>query len=444
MRLRMKCVVAVVLAWGVAAVAQKPAPLVIISIDGMKPEYVTHAAEHGLKVPELRTFLTAGTYAEGVTGVVPTVTYPSHTTLVTGVWPAEHGIVDNTVFDPLGEHPNLWYLNWKDIKVQTLYGAAGSAGLETAAVGWPVTVGAPIDYLIAEYAQSEKSDWPAKGIHHPEDIEAQLGISPDVPKQTAAEQDVTKTAQSVAILQKFHPDLMLIHLANLDEEEHDHGPFSTEANAAIEVLDAQVAEIEHAALKANHHTRIAIVSDHGFQRTEKRVNLNIVFEQAGLITLPRGANKKTAITDWQAEAWPAGGANAIIVKGDDPGVIAKTRQVLLGIKANPYYGIDHVLEHDELVKRGGFPEAAFFVDFKEPFSPGGAVAGPVVTPHPHTGTHGFLPDDPQMRSTFMIKGNGIAKARDLNVIDMRQIAPTFAALLNVTLPAAKQPALNVK
>src|ERR1700761_8812824 len=94
----------------IAAPAQKkPSTLVIISIDGMKPEYATHADEHGLKVPELRSFLKEGTYAEGVIGVVPTVTYPSHTTLVTGVWPVQHGVYSNLTFDPLGQHPGEWY-----------------------------------------------------------------------------------------------------------------------------------------------------------------------------------------------------------------------------------------------------------------------------------------------------------------------------------------------
>ncbi len=70
------------------------APVVMISIDGMKPEYIIQAAGYNLKVSVLRRFMTGGTYAEGFVGVVPTVTYPSHTTMVTGVWPAEHVVVD--------------------------------------------------------------------------------------------------------------------------------------------------------------------------------------------------------------------------------------------------------------------------------------------------------------------------------------------------------------
>ena len=70
--------------------AQPPAPLLlIISVDGLRPDYVTAADKHGLKIPALRRLPKEGAFAEGVQGVVPTTTYPSHTTLLTGVWPAK-------------------------------------------------------------------------------------------------------------------------------------------------------------------------------------------------------------------------------------------------------------------------------------------------------------------------------------------------------------------
>src|SRR5262245_14387024 len=80
------------------------APVLLISLDGMRPDYVTHADEHKLKIPTLRRFMREGAYAEGVIGVAPTMTYPSHTTLVTGVSPAEHGIATNGPFDPMLEN----------------------------------------------------------------------------------------------------------------------------------------------------------------------------------------------------------------------------------------------------------------------------------------------------------------------------------------------------
>ena len=137
--------------FALAAIAHA-APVLMISIDGLKPEYVTQADAHGMKVPYLRTLLRDGTYAEGVVGVWPTVTYPSHTTLLTGVWPAEHGIYNNLEFDPEHRYGSAW--NWyaAQIRVPTLWQAAHNAGLHTASVGWPVSVGATdVDWLIPEY-----------------------------------------------------------------------------------------------------------------------------------------------------------------------------------------------------------------------------------------------------------------------------------------------------
>ena len=108
-----------------AAAAQAPAPSVLmISVDGLRPDYVTAADKHGLKIPALRRFVTEGAFAEGVEGVIPTVTYPSHTTLITGVWPAKHGILSNTIFDPLRAGQSAWYWYAEDIRVPSLWDAA--------------------------------------------------------------------------------------------------------------------------------------------------------------------------------------------------------------------------------------------------------------------------------------------------------------------------------
>lgn len=443
MRTRLLALAALTFA-SLSALAQtKPAPLVIISLDGMRPDYVTHAAEHGIKAPTLRSFVTDGAYAEGVTGVIPTVTYPSHTTIVTGVWPAEHGIVANTTFDPLIQHPGEWYWYFNVIKVPTLYTVADKAGLKTAAVSWPVTVGAPIDYNIAEYAQSEKTDTPNGSPYNPRDILAQIGIRPD-PKE---DHDVLRTRESIAVINKFHPNLMLIHLANLDHQEHEHSPFSPEANAAVEVLDGQVAAIIKAALAVDPNTRIAIVSDHGFLRVDHHTNLNALFAQNGLITTgpARPGSKSLTITGWKAQSWNSGGSAAIVLKDpSDKATLDKVKAILDKARADPANGIETVLDAAELHKRGGFPSASFLVDFKEGYSGGGNLSGPVVTEAPGTGTHGYLPSRPDLRSTFMIKGTGIARGRDLHVIDMRQIAPTFAQLLNLNMPSAKFTPVNVK
>jgi predicted AlkP superfamily pyrophosphatase or phosphodiesterase len=215
-----------VLFLGRAALGQENAPplLVIISVDGMKPEYVTAADAHGEKVPNLRKFLKEGAYAEGVMGVIPTVTYPSHTTLVTGVLPATHGIWANTTFDPLQRNYEGWYWYAEDIRVPTLWDAAARAGRTTASLQWPVTVGAKITWNIPELWRSGTPE-DAKLIH----AVATKGLMEEAAAEigdyrggidTSAEGDEVRGKYAVWILEKKHPGLLLLHLTALDHIEH--------------------------------------------------------------------------------------------------------------------------------------------------------------------------------------------------------------------------------
>ena len=103
------------------------ATVVLLSIDGLKPDYVLSADAHGLKIPNLRRLVAEGVHASGVTGVVPTVTYPSHATMLTGVAPARHGIFSNHPFDPYGKNQDGWYWYASDLKQPTLWEAVEAA-----------------------------------------------------------------------------------------------------------------------------------------------------------------------------------------------------------------------------------------------------------------------------------------------------------------------------
>ncbi|MBW3670171.1 MAG: alkaline phosphatase family protein [Acidobacteria bacterium] len=94
-----------------------------------------------MEIPSLRGLMACGAWARGVIGVYPSVTYPSHTTLITRVLPRVHGIPSNGVFDPLARENNAYYRFADAIRVPTLISAAANHGLTTASVSWPVSVG---------------------------------------------------------------------------------------------------------------------------------------------------------------------------------------------------------------------------------------------------------------------------------------------------------------
>lgn len=434
------------------------APVVMISIDGMKPEYVTQADQHNLKVPYLRSLMRDGTYATGVTGVWPTITYPSHTTMVTGVPPAEHGVLSNTQFDPDRAFDGAWYWYAQQIHSPTLWQAAHSAGLRTASIGWPTTVGATnIDFLIPEYwrggspgSTAGPSDrYLESALARPDGLMEEMlpRVGPYLMNFDATiGGDEIKTRYSIDILRTHKPAFMTIHLSSLDETEHETGPFSPEAGKTIEAIDGMVARIATAAREVDPATVLLIVSDHGFVQVTHHINLRIPFLTSGLIQMSNDANPDDrSITGWKVMPWFSAGMAAIMLHDpNDKASAQKAGDLLHKLAADPANGIAAVLDQEEMKKRGGFPEAAFVVVFKSGYYGGNEESGDLITPiNGSKGGHGFSPEFPEMRSSFFLAGPGIAHQRDLGEIDMLQIAPTVAAILNVKLPSAKATPLHV-
>ena len=107
-------------------------------------------------------------------------------------------------------------------------------------------------------------------------------------------------------------------------------------------------------------------------------------------------------------------------------------KLLRDLAADPANGIDMMLFRDQLKAMGAFSGAEALVVLRPPFQLGYSFSGPIVTPAQSTGMHGYLPSSPEMRSCFFISGSGIARGRNLGIIDMRQIAPTVASVLGFT------------
>jgi predicted AlkP superfamily pyrophosphatase or phosphodiesterase len=431
-------VAAAVVLPGVAA-AQQPVQtplLLMISIDGLRPDYVTAADAHGAKVPNLRRFLKEGAFAQGVVGVIPTVTYPSHTTLITGVSPATHGILANLPFDPLRENQSGWYWYSEDIRVATLWDAASRAGLSTASVQWPVSVGARVTWNIPEVWRAGTPDDAKllRAVSTPgllAELEPELG---PYPRALTVESDEQRAKYAARILEKKRPNLMTLHLIALDHVQHVVGPFTPDAMAVLERLDTLVGTLRATAeTVAPGGAHVAIVSDHGFGKTAMELNLHAEFRRAGLLTV-----SGSKVTDWKAMPWTAGGSIAVMLK--DPGdtaTLAAVRALLDRLAADPAHGIDRVLDAAALRARGGFPSAAFLVGLRPDWHAGSGLSGALVGKAAVGGTHGHLPDLPDLHAAFFVVGPGVPAGRALGLIDMRDIATTLARRLNLSLPAAE-------
>ena len=302
-------------------------PVVLISIDGLMPEQLLNPDRHALKIPNLRRLVSQGNPRGGVKGVLPTVTYPSHTTMVTGVAPAKHGIHANTPFDPFGKNLDGWYWYAEDIKVETLWDVLRKFGMTTASVDWPVSVGAPIDFNIAQYWRAGLAEdvKVIRALSTPGLLaEAQRAIGasyPDGNDYTVAA-DERRAAFNTFILERKRPRFMTVYFSGLDHTQHETTAGSAESRQALEVIDGLVGKVRAAAESAGEgRAVICVVSDHGFARTERELHLNSALREAGLIRLDEAGK----VAAWEAFSWNSGGLGAIMLRNAQDTKIARPR-----------------------------------------------------------------------------------------------------------------------
>lgn len=431
--------------------AQAPRALLLISIDGLRPDYVLEADRHGFAIPHLRGLAREGAHATGVRGVLPTATYPSHTTLVTGAAPARHGIVANHPFGHTVKDLDVWYYYAEDIRVPTLWDAASRGGYVTGSVSWPVTVGATsIRWNIPEYALTRT----------PEDVRitrgaATPGLMAELETKAgpyltevsdAVRRDWARTRYAVEMIRQKHVRFLTVHLAATDNQQHRHGPFSPQLAAALEEIDGMIGELRDAIRAEDPRAAVGIVSDHGFAPVDKVLWLDAAFVKAGFITLkkPDTTVEKSGVAEWSARPWHAGGSAAIVLKDPaDAAGRAKVKAFLDGLAADPQNGIAAILEEREIRELGGVPTASFWVTMRAGWMLSATLQPSVVSVVSARGTHGHAPTLPDVAATFILAGEGIARGRNLGPIDMRSIAPTLAAVMGVPFPSAEAPAQDI-
>ncbi len=417
--------------------AQTPAPgagnhVVIVSLDGF-PGWALD--DRYLPVPTLRRLAAQGAVAKGMRPVNPSVTWPNHTSIVTGVTPARHGVLFNglLVREP-GVPPRIepWRDKAEMVRVRTLYDAAHEAKLTTAQVDWVAIWNAPT--VTWEFRERPE---PTQAIPQ-EMIKAGLISEEDVRTFSTRNilwRDEVWTTAAVHILRTHRPNLLLFHLLNLDSTHHRYGPRTPAGMSAMALLDAQVTRIVDAVADAGltARTTFFVVSDHGFKTVRRQIRPNAALAKAGLLTVT-----DTKITRADAYVVPEGGTALVYVTSPDTAgpILARAKQALAGLE-----GIERVVEPADFASYGlPRPEAnaqmgALFLVARDGYAFAAPATDPVVVDAPATslGTHGYVSTDPDLQALFIVSGRGIRPGVRLDAIDNLGIAPTAASLLGVRL-----------
>lgn len=415
--------------------------LMVLSMDAMVREDVAYLMEK----PNFKRLFAKSAQVEHLRSVFPAITYPCHTTLMTGCLPGKHGVYNNYPFKDFEDGKVHWYLDSKVIRVEDIFAAAKRAGCTTASVYWPICGNNPnIDWILNEYFFFYKEEDTLEGFR-------KCGANEDVLKIVEKNRDKIEAARkresgfdnfimacTCDMIREHQPDVMLIHNCAPDSARHHHGVFGEGVRDALDRTEAWmgdlIAAMEEAGTFAD--TNFVLLSDHGQLDYTRYTRLNVLFGQQGWVDVaPDGT-----MYDWQVFAQSNGFSASVYLR--DPGnkpLYDKVYAYLQELQQKGECGIARVYTTQEAAEKyGTYGPFSFMVAGDEKTALGGAVTGEAVeirNKKPHA-THGhepelgpqpiFLGTGPVFRENVMLPNAGL-----------QDVAPTLAAILGQKMPQAE-------
>ena len=353
-----------------------PPAVVLISLDGTPPGTALR------DLPTLAAVARRGAWARRLLPVFPTNTFPNHVTLVTGVHPDRHGIVNNAFLDPeRGAYDRDADPTW--IEVEPLWSLVEAQGLRTASYHWVGSEGAwrsgrgpsewrRFDSRVAEGAK----------------VEAILGWLAAEPRSA-------------------RPSLVTAWFHGADHAAHAKGPDAPEVAKALRAqepaLAALVAGLERSGAFAT--TTLILVSDHGMDRVRSNVDLRGALRRAGL----------------RARVFGGGGFASVSLRGG-PRAEADAVRIARGLGLDAWRRAEAPPE-----LRLGNPRFGAVVVLAPP--------GVAIGAESPRGAHGYRPEEPAMAALFAAVGRGVPEGLALDEVRSIDVAPTVLALLGVPIPA---------
>jgi len=358
------------------------------------------------------------------------------------MYPDKHGISHNELYSVRREGPAVWEWYADAIKTPTLYDYAKEAGYSIGNVYWPVQACGRIDYNIPEI-------WPPHPDDDPCPVFMKAGSSPIMETIFNKNRDLWAwrmhpgvdifiTQCAVDIIKTYKPELMTIHLTNIDDTRHSKGVFNNYVKKDIELTDEMLGRIFDALRTAGVYdeTNIVILGDHGQLDVHKNVCINVLLEKEGLIRVDESGK----IISYDAYCKSAGlSAHVILNPPQDKCLAEKVCKLLVEWQKEPEYGIGEIFTKEEALEKyhlsGPF---SFVVETDGCTSFGESPVGPVIRETRNDdykfsrASHGHLPTK-GAQPPFIVKGpafkNNIVREY-ANVVD---IAPTIAKAMNINM-----------
>jgi len=365
--------------------------VVMVSLDGYRHDYTKK-----YNPPNLTALAENGVQAQSLKPSFPSLTFPNHYTLVTGLVPSHHGIVGNFFYDK-SRKESYAMIDGKQVRDGTWYGgvplwrAASLNGILSATLYW-VGSEAEIAGGKADYVQP----WSPPLDHT---------------------QRVDKVIEWLSLPTEKRPHYVTLYFSAVDSAGHTGSPDSQQVEKAIMDVDKAIGKLRDFARTANPPVNVVIVSDHGMMTLEEKkyINLYEMMDLSGFIVEERGAVSQ--------------------LYSDDPTLIQKTLteiNQIAGVKAYLRKDVPAKLQYNDSERVGDIvivAEAPYYVRSKKKETQKDIV----IEAGSSAGTHGWDPDTTEMQGIFYAEGPNFRQKMTIPTFQNIHIYPMILELLGLPI-----------
>lgn len=242
--------------------------VILVSFDGFRHDYVEK-----YNLPNFKKFIALGSSADALIPSFPSKTFPNHYTLVTGLYPGNHGLVDNEFYDPVLKK-RYYTKNRKAIEDPSFYG------------------GTPLWQLVQQHGlKSASYFWVGSETQIQQSFPDHYRVY-DV--KVKNEKRVEQTINWLKLPEAERPHFISLYFSFIDSEAHESGPTSERTQRVLHSADSLVGMLMSELEKIKLPVNVIIVSDHGlydlkreekvFRYVDRLINIkdtSVVFANAG-------------------------------------------------------------------------------------------------------------------------------------------------------------------
>ena len=411
---------------------------IVISFDAVSEEDLEFLS----KQPNFSKLIKNGALIKNVESVYPSLTYPAHVTIVTGKYPKNHGVINNTVLDFKNDNPD-WYWYRKYIKGDTIFDLAEKSGMKTCSILWPVTARSKITYNMPEIFCTKRYDNQilksalAGSKIYQVNMNKRFGYLRQGMEEPYLDNFATEVAKKT--IRELKPNLILLHLIDSDSQKHKYGIENKEVIESLKRHDERLGEIIESLKLAGIYEDSTIIAlgDHSQINVNNVIKLNSILMKNDLINV--NGNK---IKSYKAIAKSCDGSSYIYLKNkNDVETRKKVRDILNELKNKYSNVIEEVYNNEEIKNLGADINASFMIEAKRGYYFIDDFLGEAIEvidesskiKHKLRASHGYLPSRDNYKTFFIAYGKTIKKGVVLEKGKLINHGPTIAKILDIDL-----------